>query len=245
MSRTYSGLDVRQKAYEQPFNQVLPCRIPLIVRIDGCHFHSYTKTLPRPFDDVFMTAMDNVAAALCQEISGAQLAYVQSDEISLLIHTYKKLDSQAWAGNRVNKITSLTAGIASATMTLESVNVFGEHRSGYFDSRAFVIPESDINNYFLWRQRDATRNSIMVVAQSMYSPKQLHKKNTDELQEMIFQKDVNWNDLPVPYKRGRCIIKETFDLNGAIRTRWIPDNNIPVFSQDTEYIEKYLKTEEE
>ncbi len=244
MSRTYSGLDIRMKAYEAPFDGSLPCRIPLIVRVDGKSFSNYTRKLKKPFDDSFIEAMNITAAALCKEISGAQLAYIQSDEISILVHTYKKLDSQAWVGNRINKIVSLTAAIASAYMTKESLKIFNEIRPACFDSRCFVLPESDVNNYFLWRQRDATKNSIMSVAQSLYSQKQLHGKNTDEQQEMIFQKGTNWNDLPVSYKRGRCIIKETYDILGTLRTRWAADNNIPVFSQDVDYIEKYLKTEE-
>ncbi len=57
---------------------------------------------------------------------------------------------------------------------------------------------------------------------------------------MLYTKNVNWNDLPTSLKRGRCIIKNTYDLNGNIRTKWEVDNEIPLFNEDKNYIEKYL-----
>ena len=87
----------------------------------------------------------------------------------------------------------------------------------FFDSRVFTIPErSEVINALIWRQQDAVRNSISMVAQSLYSHKELHKKSSNEMQEMIFQRGQNWNDLDAGKKRGRMVIKESID-------KWITD----------------------
>lgn len=261
--------DRMKNNYENTFRHSLPERMPVIIRLDGKAFHSYTKKLKRPFDLDFINAMNNIAIAACKEVQGAQIAYIQSDEISILLHNYKKLQSQSWLNNNIQKMASVSAGLASAEMTKESLKIFKEIRPAIFDSRVFVLPEAEVNNYFLWRQNDASRNSIQMIAQSMYSQKQLHRKGCNEMQEMIFQNGINWNNYPVNLKRGRCVKKQlittsvetelikTYDaFNGCapiitqgakkeqFRTEWVVDNDIPVFSADTNYIEQYLKTEE-
>ena len=105
-----------------------------------------------------------------------------------------------------------------------------------FDARVFQVPHSEINNYFLWRQQDATRNSIASVAQSMYSHKELFQKNTDQMQEMIFQKGVNWNDYAPYFKRGRVVKKVEVQVNDTVRSKWEVDTGIPIFSQSSAYL---------
>lgn len=176
------------------------------------------------------------------------MAYTQSDEISVLVHSYRRHESSAWFDNNLQKMCSVAAGISSATMTEESVEVFGIVKPAVFDARAFVLPESDVCNYFLWRQQDATRNSINSLAQSLYSHNELHGKNQSQLQEMCFAKGHNWNDTETRWKRGVCIVKK---LNADPRppatrvwSSWVADTEIPVFSQDRDYINRLLATEE-
>ena len=237
----------RMKMYEKASRMVLPPRMPVIMRIDGKTFHMYTKGCNKPFDTRLMSAMNNCALVLCSEIQGAQLAYVQSDEISILIHSYKTFDSQAWFSNQVQKMTSVGAAIASAVMTSESTKIFNRTKLAYFDARVFVLPEADVCNYFIARQQDWTRNSVQMMARSMYSDKECHKKNNSQLQEMIWQKGKNWNDLDTCLKRGRCVVKGnyTVEVNNEKfqRSQWFVDGEIPIFTQDREYIEKHLERE--
>ena len=105
-----------------------------------------------------------------------------------------------------------------------------------FDSRAFTIPtKAEVENYFIWRQQDTVRNSISSVAQSLFSPKELHGKKTNDMQEMIFQKGANWNDFEPKKKRGRLIVKEYYDKEGAKRSRWISIAP-PTFTQEREVL---------
>lgn len=235
----------RMKRYEAAAATVLPIRMPVIIRVDGHGFHRWTKGLARPFDIDFVEAMNRVAIKLCKKIDGAVLAYIQSDEISVLIHNYKTLDSEPWFGNRVQKIVTIAAANASSNMTMESVNLFPSIKETEFDGRAWVLPEADVCNYMLWRQQDATRNSVQMLARTLYSHKECDRKKNAALQEMCFQKGTNWNDMPTFFKRGRCVLRVEKAVGNTIRHVWEVDNEIPIFSRDRDYVEKHLVCEEE
>lgn len=111
-------------------------------------------------------------------------------------------------------------------------------RGATFDSRVFILPKEEVCNYFIWRQQDATRNSILAVAQSVLSHKEMQGKKCNELQDILFiQKGINWNHFPTIEKRGACIVKTIVDKNGAERREWLVDADIPVFTQDRKYID--------
>lgn len=245
--------------YENRNRHYLTRRMPVILRCDGKSFHSYCAPLKNRFDPNFMKVMNLTAIKLCEEIQGAQFGYITSDEISILLHDYKKLTSNAWFDYNQSKVESISAAIASVEFTNNSWMIWEPLQSlegtlpvdklfyikpAYFDSRAFSIPEAEVCNALLWRQQDSVRNSINSLAQSLYSHKELQNKSCNEMQEMCFQKEHNWNDLPTSWKRGRCVVKTTYKVEEATRTKWVVDDEIPEFSKDRNYVEKYLVTEE-
>lgn len=244
MKRMKDLYELRQRHY-------LTRRTPVIIRCDLKAAHTYCKPLKDKFHEGFIKVMNLTAIKLAEEIQGCQIAYIQSDEVSILLHDYKRLTSDAWFNYCQNKVESISAAIASATFSLNSWHIWKDfsdsyQKSAYFDSRSFNLPESDVCNYFYARQRDAVKNSINSLAQSLYHYSELQGKNSSQLQEMCFQAGVNWNDLPTYKKRGRCVIKQTYtNEEGAIRSHWVVDNEIPEFSQDRNYIEKYLPTEDD
>lgn len=231
----FDSLGDRMKAYERAFDAAMPLRMPVVVRVDGRAFHTYTRGLARPFDERLMLAMDGVALALCRQIQGARLAYVQSDEVSVLVNNYESLESQAWFANRVQKTVSIAASIAASEMTARSVDVFGSVQPAQFDARVFVLPEAEFVNYFFWRQQDWTRNSIQMLARSLYSHRECHEKDQSELQEMCFQKGRNWNDLPTRLRRGRCAGRRHDLEHGP----WMIDDEIPIWKgEGRAYVER-------
>lgn len=226
--------------YEQPYSYILPYRMPIIIRLDGKSFHTWTRGLPKPFDQSLIDCLNTTTIALCKKLDTVQLAYLQSDEISLLLHPYKKLVSEPVYANKIQKLVSITASIFTAHFNHNWVNFFGLNSSpdlAYFDSRCFVLPEAEVCNYFIARQQDWTRNSIQLLARSLYSHKQLENKKCNELQELCFMKGINWNDLATRLKRGRCVVKQG--------EGWTVDNEIPEFTKDRAYVEKYLEVEPE
>lgn len=242
---TCDSLGDRMKRHEEASRTVLPPRMPIILRVDGRAFHTLTKCLERPYDEDFAGAMNDVAVALCKDIQGAQLAYVQSDEISVLVHGYKKFTSEPWFGNQVQKMVSIAAARATATMTNIWALHWSDGQTPMFDARAFVLPEHEVVNYFIWRQQDATRNSIQMLARSLYSHKECNNKNCSQLQEMCFQKGKNWDKEPTWFKRGRCIVKIDHAHRGVscgyTGGAWVTDLSTPIFSEKREYIEKLLE----
>lgn len=242
------SLGDRMKEYEACFKQILPARLPIIIRVDGKGFSKYTSSLEKPIDNRFVNVMNQVGVFLCENIQGAKLAYIQSDEISILVIPYENINSDCWFGGSIQKIVSISAAMASSTFTMLSNNLFGEIAPAYFDSRVFILPKEEVCNYFIFRQQDATRNSIQSLARSMFSHKQCNNKNCNELQELIFSGGKNWNDCPTFQKQGRCLIKEkkiisTSDEQGTLsfeRNIWVVDNEIPIFVKDRNYIDCYL-----
>lgn len=254
------SLEDRMKCYEQGTCSPLPENVPIILRLDGRSFHTITRGLTKPFDLTFIHMMNTIATDLCDnEIQNVRMAYLQSDEISILI--YKKVLSGSWFNNDVQKMTSISASRASCTAMLFNIrkNLFGggDNAKPMFDSRVFVIPEKDVCNYFIWRQRDWERNSVQMLSRKYYSQKQLHKKSVSDMHEMIFKHDDNWNELPIYLRRGRCIVPKIEKVHvtkeetkghfeGDVdRTVWVVDNQIPIFTKDRNYINKFLEVDKE
>lgn len=259
MSVKKDSLGDRMKTYEGVSNHFLTRRTPVIIRIDGCHFHTVTRPFEKPFDIAFMRAMIKTTSQLCQSIQGCVLGYTQSDEISLLLCDWQTLDTQAWFDNKLQKIVSVSASMAATffqqnirrcifdnaiytmqdeTIMLEQDNKkFKSAENAYFDSRAFNLPKEEVCNYFIWRQQDAIRNSIQGLAQSMFSQKQLHGINCNDLKEKLLEeKGVNWDLIEVFKQRGTCIIKEEVDG----RPVWGIDASIPIFTENRDYIESRM-----
>ena len=116
-------------------------------------------------------------------------------------------------------------------------------KGAMFDARCFNIPKEEVTNLIYWRQLDATRNSIQMVGQANFSHKELQNKSCNEIKDMLMtEKDINWNDLPTYQKRGSCCIKEEYYIDSTtVRTRWVIDEEIPIFKgEDREYIEKLI-----
>ena len=115
-------------------------------------------------------------------------------------------------------------------------------KGAMFDSRVFILPKEEVVNCVIWRQQDATRNSINSVGHPNFSHKQLQNKSCNDVQDMLMsEKGINWNDYTTTLKRGSCCIKMPQKINDGtkqeyIRNKWIIDNEIPIFTQDREYI---------
>lgn len=223
----------RMKRYESVPRLHLTRRTPVILRLDGKAFHTFTRGLVRPFDELLNDAMTSTMNYLVANIQGAVFAYKQSDEISIMLRDWDTLTTDAWFDYNVQKMVSVAASMA----TMHFNNVF-RHPKGdklaMFDARAFNVPKEEVVNCFLWRQQDAVRNSINSLAQANFSHKQLQGKNTSQVQDMLMlEKGINWNDLETRYKRGTCV----FVLPELGR---VVDLVPPIFSQDREYISRHL-----
>lgn len=251
-----TSLGDRMKKYEAVTKNRLTNRTPVIIRLDGKAFHTWTKKLKYckaeedPFNEGMHVMMLETTKFIMRQVQNARIAYTQSDEISILLNDWGKLTTGQWFDNNVQKMVSVSASAASAAfnmMAAQYIDDFGD--LAMFDARIFNLPKEEVNNYFLWRQQDATRNSINMLGQHHFSHRELQGKNVSQVQDMLMLSEnedgqplnVNWNDLTVWKKRGSCVVKAN---KFSSREIWTEDGNIPIFSQDTNYIEQHLITEE-
>lgn len=233
----YDAFDKRMKKYEFVSRHYLTTRTPVIIRIDGKTFHTFTRGFQRPFDDVLSKTMQETMKYLCENIQGCVLGYTQSDEITLVLVDYKNIDTSAWfdynnrANNYINSVLELQDTDIPSELEYIKILKRAIDKGAMFDARVFNIPKDEACNNLLWRQNDATRNSIQMVGRAYFSHKQLNKKSTSNIQDMLMlEKGVNWNDYPTKYKRGSCCIRKTDETTG--RSKWIIDNEIPIFKGD-------------
>lgn len=248
--------------YEEIPKTKLMRRTPVVIRIDGKAFHTFTRGFKRPFDDVLIMTMQETAKYLCENIQGCSLAYTQSDEISLLLIDYQRFETSAWFDYEIQKMCSISASMATMAFnrifseTVSDLKVDNtktmdryfeaEYKGAMFDARVFNIPREEATNYFYWRQLDASRNSIQMVGQANFSHKELQHKSCNDIQDMLMtQKGINWNDFPAYQKRGSCVVRnkvvlESDDVTEKCMLRdpkqgennWIIDYNIPIFKSE-------------
>lgn len=228
-------LGTRMKVfYENIPKTRLMRRTPVAIRLDGKAFHTFTKGFQKPFDFVLMDAMQKTMKYLCENIQGCVFGYTQSDEITLILVDYQKFTSDAWFDYEVQKLTSVSASMATMAFNkyfsenVEDVIKYNsthdslvERKEGLldnyisavekgacFDARCFNIPKEEVTNLIYWRQLDATRNSIQMVGQANFSHDELQNKTCDMIQDMLMTKyGINWNNFTVPCKRGTACIR--------------------------------------
>jgi tRNA(His) 5'-end guanylyltransferase len=228
--------------YENRWRIALPRRSNVLVRVDGKAFHTYTKGFKFPYDEALAGAMDFACKELCKNAQGAKFGYVQSDEISVLITDYDTLTTDAWFDYDQQKIASVSASIVTRAFNQKITEYFsdleseasGKLKLAEFDARAWSMNEQEeVVNYFIWRQKDATKNSISALSRAHFSHKQIEKKNSSEKQEMLFtEKGINWNDVETGFKRGRAIYYR--QENG--RGEWVVDKEMPIITEDRNYV---------
>ena len=257
-------LGERMKEYEMVSRTRLIRRMPVIIRLDGCHFHTLTRGLDKPFDKDLMNIMQQTMLELCNKIQGCVLGYTQSDEITLVLVDYQRLESMAWYDNQVQKMCSVAASIATQafekalTNDMECLTVEAMHYSSIkeenkakecwnkqekleekkykanFDARVFNLPTHEVVNNLIWRQQDAIRNSVSSLAQSLFPHKELQNVNSKEMKEKI-EAEMGIRWEDLPIDCQRG--------TAAIKDKegkWILDKSTPIFTENRKYIEDLI-----
>lgn len=276
MGKTNKSIETRMREYEHVTRSHLPRRIPAIIRVDGKAFSSFTKGLEKPFDNFFRNVMQLTMQYMCENIQGCVFGYTQSDEISLLLTDYETIATDAWFDYNIQKMCSVSASMATLAFNRFWVEKFQmriddldeeawsagtsymvdiiqpKMFTAMFDARVFSIPKDEVCNYFIWRQQDATRNSIATVGQTYFSQKELDGRSQNEIQEMLWQQHgINWNAYPIAYRRGACcskVLRKASMENPrnpgkeivVTRRKWVIDRKPPIFTQDREYVENKI-----
>lgn len=251
-----TSLGDRMKAYEDAYDTSIISRVPIVVRCDGKGFSKFTKRLmlKKPFDETMCQAMSHTMLEVASKIEGCVFGYTQSDEITFVLRNDQSTESEPWFGNRIQKITS----IVSSMVTAHFIRLMGG-ATAYFDTRVFGVPTvMEAINCLVWRQNDATKNSISCATYYVVGEAKgkktarnlMHGLNQKQQQELLFKETgVNWNDYPTKYKRGIGCYREKVVLTGPDgisfeRNPWKIDEELPIFAKNQEFLIKIMTKEE-
>ena len=251
------NLGDRIKKYEASYETNIIGRVPVIVRVDGKNFSKWTKSIAaeKPFDNELSIAMAEAMRATASHIEGCMFGYTQSDEMTFVLRNDQSLESTPWFGNRIQKICS----VVSSMVTAHFASWTAELPIAYFDARVFAVPDiTEAINCLIWRQNDAVKNSVSCatyyeVAEKIgkkTTRKLMHGLNQKQQQELLFQKiGINWNNYPTKFKRGTGCYRKEFEIeiNGNMcqRSNWEIDKEIPIFTQDKDYLDNILSVGED
>lgn len=219
--------------------------IPLLARLDGRAFHTFTRGLNRPFDERFGRCMVDTTRQLVDDLQ-ALIGYTQSDEITLLWWVPSNGPQDYPFDGRFQKLASISAGIASASFArLASEHLPEKARSlPSFDARVWQVPtREDAIDVFVWREDDATKNSLSMAARAHFSHAEVHGKGGAELHDLLHARGVNWNDYPTRFKRGVYVRREsvirgfTADQLARIPERHRPTANATVVRSEVRVVD--------
>ena len=235
------ALGDRMKAYENESRIYLDRKTPVIIRVDGKAFHTFTRGFEKPFDNILEKAMKDTMIHLCENIQGAVLGYTQSDEITIVLIDYQEENSDAWFGYNLQKMASVAASEATFAFNRAFEHHFNHWRfnmgfphtedwseftsarywryigcidkGARFDARAFSLPKFEVVNCLIWRQLDAIRNSIQAIGQSQFSHRELQGLNCDQIKEkLIADKGIDWEEYSDYHRHGVCCVKVEKEL---------------------------------
>lgn len=241
---TKDSLGDRQKQYENVADIKLVPKMPIIIRLDGKAFHTFTRGMDKPFDIVLGEAMQRTMLSLCKDVHTCVIGYTQSDEITLVLRLPDRIKSQSYMNRRIQKIASLTASkctryfnryfieesekwiseaLKKEVLSEKDKKLIQLYRrkahGAEFDSRVFNIPEWDCINNIIWRQQDAIRNSVEMVGHVHFSSKELHKVNVEQIKEKLEkERGIIWETDFTDYQHmGIFAIKKQYeiDTNGS------------------------------
>ena len=223
---SYSKLDIFMKEYEsiEAKRTLLP-GLPVCIRLDGRAFHNVTKNCLRPFDDELREVMCRVTTALMNECN-AVIGYTQSDEITLVLKPMPHIGDY-YFGGRIQKICSMLSAVASVEFNrlVHEVEFTKREtrigkRTAYFDCRAWNVPHMDFAALVLsWRQADSIKNAISMIAQTLYSHKELLGKNSDVKLEMIKKAGYKMKWSPTEWNGDLFFDKEAMNMQGTFIVR--------------------------
>ncbi|HEX8536626.1 MAG TPA: tRNA(His) guanylyltransferase Thg1 family protein [Cystobacter sp.] len=223
-----------------------------VLRVDGRGFSRFTEAhYDKPFDVRMHEQMVRTASALMEELQGLY-AYTESDEISILFRPEWSLYDR-----EVEKLVSLSAGLASATFT---------HAAGVpavFDSRVWLgVNEDAVLDYFRWRQSDATRCALhgwcywtlrKEGQSAAQASRALHGQSVGFKNELLFQRGINFNELPLWQRRGSGVVWEQYEKEGvnpvtgqtvrSTRRRLRVDQELPMKEAYDAYLRERMRPE--
>lgn len=270
MRRTPVAIRIDGKAFhtftrdfEKPFDEVLGRAMRetmkyLCENIQGCVL-GYTQS-----DEITLILIDykKLTSSAWFDYEVQKMCSIAASMATMIFNRVFEKELNKWKAQNfpTNYLGHLNAPITIDTVKLLETYHKSLDKGAMFDARVFNIPKEEVANLIYWRQLDAARNSIQMVGQAYFSHSELHGKNQNDIQEMLWSTHgINWNDYPIHLKRGSCCIKvgqkttcAEEHLDGTVNTwtierpHWEIDLDIPMFKGiNRKYINDLIDYEED
>lgn len=230
------------RGFQKPFDKVLIKSMQetmkyLCENIQNCVF-GYTES-----DEITLILVDykNLNSSAWFDYEVQKMCSIAASMATMAFNKFFAENVKHWASISGREMFEMLT--SEQRITYEHTLNNAVEKGAMFDARCFNIPKEEVTNLIYWRQLDAIRNSIQMVGQANFSYKELQNKSCNMIQDMLMtEKGINWNDFPTYQKRGACCIKEEYYIDStSVRTRWVIDDEIPIFKgEDRDYIEKLI-----
>jgi tRNA(His) guanylyltransferase len=210
--KSKDSLGDRMKFYEKRYALTFMPTVPIVCRIDGRSFHTFTKGMTRPYDGRLSDLFIETTKFLVEE-TNARCGYTQSDEITLAWYA-EDFDTEIFFGAKMAKLISVVCSLATAYFNRRLMFFCPEKAQelAIFDNRVYEVPTTlEATNVFIWREQDAIRNSVQMAARTFFSHNECMNKNCKSLLAMLEEKGINWAEYPRFFKRGTYVRRKSVE----------------------------------
>jgi tRNA(His) guanylyltransferase len=228
-------------------------RLPLVICVNGRAFSKVTSLIDKPYCTKFTEGMLSAMLKLCMEVEGALFGYQHNDEIVIVARNDQSLETEPWYDNRVQKIASITASIATtyfkSYVGSSDLNLLGEP---LFTSQVFAVPNiAEAINTLVYKQQQNFHTSIQFAV--YYELLKKHDRNTikemlsglsvDEKIELLQQEcDIDFNEYPHSFRRGAACYKVPKIVEGStMKNKWVINPELPIFAKDQSFLSNIFK----
>lgn len=242
----------RIDSYKEATDFKLLNRVPLIICVNGRSFSKNTSLLEKPYCAKFSESMLSTTLRLCSEIDGTLFAYQFNDEIVLIVRNDQHYDTAAWYDNKLQKISSITASIATlhfnACAAKIDLNLTGD---SLFTSQVFIVPNIvEAINTMIYKQQQ----NFQIAIQSACFYELLKKYDVNSIKEMLSglsfddkvdflnqECNIDYNNYPMAFRRGAACYKIPKVFGGTMKSKWSVNLEIPIFTKAPDFLNNILK----
>lgn len=242
----------RIDAYREASEYRITPRLPIVIVMNGRAFSNLTSLLEKPYDAKLAECFLSTMHRLCIEVEGTIFAYHHSDEIVLLVRNDQTMDTLPWLGNKLQKVCSITASIATehfnSCADAIDLNLIGDP---HFAAQVFPVPnDKEAINTMVFKQQQNLFTSIQFAC--YYGMIKMHDKNTikemlsglniDEKVDLLQQEcGVDFNEYPVAFRRGvACYRVPKVMEDGSVKNKWTLNGELPLFTKDQSFLSNLL-----
>lgn len=242
----------RVESYQEQSEYKLLNKLPVVSIINGRSFAKITSLLDKPYCQEFTECMVSTALKLCNEVEGTIFSYHHNDEIILVSRNDQSNDTEPWFDNKVQKLSSIIASIATLQfnncINAVNLNLLSE---AYFTVKVFTVPNvSEAINTIIYKQQQNFYTSIQFACfyellkkyDRTYIRDMVQGLSFEEKIELLQQEcNVDFNQYPIAFRRGVACYKIPKVIGDTMKNKWTINADLPIFTKDQSFLNNIFK----